>query len=490
MCSSDLTKTHSPIIGFAYDGNPIYGPFGYENPLDPQSSIIRMTSSYALNNNRPGGPGLVQYPIGTFVNDFKYIHKSGTLDENNGRFCITPDFPNGTYAYFLTINSNQIPQFPYFVGENFYSLPVDSNYASNISQNDIPKKAKRLFTPGMPRNGEGVIAKIADVKAGFLDSISLTNSSSNFSVNSKVYFDNSGTEGKDAEAIVSSVNGKSVNYLQSKENKVVQLTVIQNAYLFANDTLSQPASGAYGEIVGNVVSDNVVVLKNVVGTFNGTGTFSAAIKTFSVLVDQDSSYTAGAILSLTDGINAPIATAEILETTSKQNVVKIKVLTGTWIVDDDYFLQSNNLFNTSGSRIVSLTSLSDGLIPFDVNQNVALVETSSEHNLGIDDEVTIDILPNDATKTKTYYLRKRLYQKVKFFSPGYSSKINYTGIGRFQILNGGAYYTPGTYTNISLTGGSGTGAKANITVSAAGIVSSVVIQNGGSGYKKSDYLSV
>ena len=175
---------------------------------------------------------------------------------------------------------------------------------------------------------------------------------------------------------------------------------------------------------------------------------------------------------------------------SSDLVVKIKVLTGTWIVDDDYFLQSNNLFNTSGSRIVSLTSLSDGLIPFDVNQNVALVETSSEHNLGIDDEVTIDILPNDATKTKTYYLRKRLYQKVKFFSPGYSSKINYTGIGRFQILNGGAYYTPGTYTNISLTGGSGTGAKANITVSAAGIVSSVVIQNGGSGYKKSDYLSV
>lgn len=43
-----VTKTHSPIIGFAYDGNPIYGPFAYENPLDPQSSIIRMTSSYSF----------------------------------------------------------------------------------------------------------------------------------------------------------------------------------------------------------------------------------------------------------------------------------------------------------------------------------------------------------------------------------------------------------------------------------------------------------
>ena len=26
-------KVHSPIIGFAYDGNPIYGPYGYQNPL-------------------------------------------------------------------------------------------------------------------------------------------------------------------------------------------------------------------------------------------------------------------------------------------------------------------------------------------------------------------------------------------------------------------------------------------------------------------------
>ena len=58
-----------------------------------------------------------------------------------------------------------------------------------------------------------------------------------FSINSKIYFDNKGTGGQDAEAIVDSVKGKSVNYLQSKETKVVQLTTIQTAYLFANDTL-------------------------------------------------------------------------------------------------------------------------------------------------------------------------------------------------------------------------------------------------------------
>ena len=140
------SKSHSPIIGFAYDGNPIYGAFGYENPLDSTSSIIRMTSSYSINGTRRNGPSLTTYPLGSFNNDYTYTHKSGTLDENNGRFCITPDFPKGTYAYFITIDSNQVPQYPYIIGENFYSLPVDSNYNSNINQDDIPKKFQKYFT--------------------------------------------------------------------------------------------------------------------------------------------------------------------------------------------------------------------------------------------------------------------------------------------------------------------------------------------------------
>ena len=484
------TKTHSPIIGFAYDGNPIYGAFGYENPLDSTSSIIRMTSSYSINGNRSEGPDLTTYPIGTFVNDYTYTHKSGTLDENNGRFCITPEFPQGTYAYFITIDSNQTPQYPYILGENFYSLPVDSNYNSNINQNDIPKKAKRFYQAGMPRNGDGFLAQIEEVKQGNVESVRVIDSSTNFSINSQVYFDNTGTQGSEAEAIISSVKGKTVSYLQSKEDKVVKLTVIQSAYLFADDTLNQPSSGASGTIVGTVKNDSTIVLKNVTGTFDETGTFSAAIKTFDILLDQRSSYTKGATLSLTDGVNAPIATAEVLEGTTSQNVVQIKVLTGTWIVDDTYFLQSSDLFNTSGTRVVKLTSLSDGLEPFEVNQSVALIETSSPHGLGIGDDIEIDINPNDATKTKNYYLRKRLYQEAVLLPPSAKTNINFTGIGRYEILNGGADYTAGTYTSIALTGGSGSGATAIFTVSDAGIISDIQIQDAGVGYARGDYLSV
>ena len=496
------TKVHSPIIGFAYDGNPIYGAFGHENPLDPSSPIVRMTSGYSLKGTRSGGPSTTQYSLGTFVDDYQYIHRNGSLDENNGRFCITPEFPQGVYAYFITIDSNQVPQFPYIVGDSFYSLPVDSNYNSDINQLDIPKTAKRFETADMSRNGEGVIAQIGDIVPGTVDTISVVGSSDNFSVNSKIYFNNQGTDGSEVEANVESVKGKSVNYLQSKESKVVKLTTIQTAYLFEDDTLRQPSSSASGTIVGTVASSNIIVLKDVVGTFDTTGTFSADIKTFTILLDQDSSYTEGATLLLTDGVNLPIAKGEVLEGTNRQNVVKIKAVdlgeeegyteatTSNWIVDENYYLQSDDLFNTVGSRIVTLTSLSDNLEPFEVNQSVALVETAQAHGLGINDKVTIDINPDDTTKLKTYYIRKRLYQEATLLPPVVNSTIDFTGIGRFQILNGGFDYEPGVYEDVPITGGSGTGATATITVSAARVVSSVILTNRGSGYSKADYLGV
>ena len=44
----DSTK-HSPLIGFAYDGFPIYGAYAYKN-LNGTGEIVRMKSSYVLRN--------------------------------------------------------------------------------------------------------------------------------------------------------------------------------------------------------------------------------------------------------------------------------------------------------------------------------------------------------------------------------------------------------------------------------------------------------
>ena len=41
---------HSPILGYTFDGYPVYGPYGYSNPNDASSAIARMTTGYQLRN--------------------------------------------------------------------------------------------------------------------------------------------------------------------------------------------------------------------------------------------------------------------------------------------------------------------------------------------------------------------------------------------------------------------------------------------------------
>lgn len=493
------TKSHSPILGFAYDGNPIYGPFGYEDPLDSQSSIIRMESSYILKPSRLFGPSTKDYPMGSFIQDYEYRHKSGTLDQNNGRYCVTPDYPNGTYAYFITINSQQEPQFPYIIGDNFYSLPVESNYASDLNQKNISTNVKRLFIPGLQGNGGGLNAIIQDLESGSVDSIEVEESSDSFSVGSKLVFDNEGTEGNGVEASVSSIKGKSVNYIESFENKVVKLVITIDSYVFENDKIRQPGSGAFGTIVGTVRADNTILVKDVNGVFDSTATFSTDIKVVRLSIDKVSSYAQGSILTLTDGIVTEAATGEVLESVIAGNTVILKVLSGTFEDQEDlpgYFIKSNSLSDTFGSRIDSVEYLSDGLVPFDIDDNIALVETAEEHKLGIGDTINVSINPDDSLKTRNYLVRKRIYQELQLRTPRYDTTVNYSGIGRGIILNSGNLYDVGSYTNIPLTGGSGEGATVNIIVSpsnpngATGYISDIQITNGGTGYKRGDILGV
>jgi hypothetical protein len=66
--------------------------------------------------------------------------------------------------------------------------------------------------------------------------------------------------------------------------------------------------------------------------------------------------------------------------------------------------------------------------------------------------------------------------------------------GVIAVLNStftaGTLYSPGLYQNISLTGGSGSGATADILVNSSGNVQTVTLQNGGSFYQATDILSI
>lgn len=125
---------HSPLIGFAYDGFPIYGAYGYVN-TDGTGGIVRIKSSYQLKTTRGTGmvPSVTTWPLGTFREDYEYIDHSGQsdyLDEHNGRFCVTPEYPNGIYCYFATVDENWNSAYPYAVGPTFYGIYQDRNVNS------------------------------------------------------------------------------------------------------------------------------------------------------------------------------------------------------------------------------------------------------------------------------------------------------------------------------------------------------------------------
>lgn len=131
------SNVHAPLIGFAYDGFPIYGAYGYKN-LDGTGGIVRMKSSYQYRNISTrtqyangttvtaGPPVSTTYPLGYFKEDYEFVLDSNSdyLDIHNGRFCITPEFPNGTYCYFATVDQNWNSAYPYIVGPTFYGSRV------------------------------------------------------------------------------------------------------------------------------------------------------------------------------------------------------------------------------------------------------------------------------------------------------------------------------------------------------------------------------
>lgn len=154
---------HSPILGWSNDGYPIYGPYAYADPKNPKSAVKRMVSGFVLRDGTNHTPDLRQtgrrsmakwaadlhkvkpaldesqwgpdaagrFALGRYVEDFDFLGDLGKtqgkdfdLDVHNGRFGVTPDFPQGTYAYFVTLNADGSPAFPYVVGRQWYGEPL------------------------------------------------------------------------------------------------------------------------------------------------------------------------------------------------------------------------------------------------------------------------------------------------------------------------------------------------------------------------------
>ncbi len=168
LYNSTLTTVHSPIIGYAFDGFPIYGAYAYTN-TNGTGAIKRMTPSYVLApstgsvllgansasaastpttpTTRVGGPPVnATYPLGNMCEDYIYVTGSGDLDAHNGRFCITPEYPSGTYAYFATIDASGNPVYPFVIGPTYYGTVQPGNTGPGGSH-VIISEPTTVYTP-------------------------------------------------------------------------------------------------------------------------------------------------------------------------------------------------------------------------------------------------------------------------------------------------------------------------------------------------------
>jgi len=94
------------LVGYAADGFPIYTSYGHSNATNATSALKKMRSSWQIKNGeRSGGPGGKH--DGRFTADHEYVSGSGDLDECNGRFGVTPEYPQGIYHYYIT---DEFPQ--------------------------------------------------------------------------------------------------------------------------------------------------------------------------------------------------------------------------------------------------------------------------------------------------------------------------------------------------------------------------------------------
>ena len=245
----DLGQDHSPIIGWAYDGNPIYGPYAI---VDGSKKYIE--SSYRkLASQRVDGPNISIYPAGFFVEDFTYVEGTGDLDEHNGRFAATPEFPNGVYAYYTTVNPIEVqnanspfngvrtPTFPYIIGDTYHSKLQTFNIAFdsiqdldpislNLVRNTKPYNIGEYeFVPNANKN-TNINSKIIKTKNGGIERIDIVTSGKNYNVGDSLVFDNKNTEGFGAVGKVSHVEGPDITNITST------ITTLEDVVLISNGT--------------------------------------------------------------------------------------------------------------------------------------------------------------------------------------------------------------------------------------------------------------
>ena len=238
-----LDGSHSPIIGWAYDGNPIYGPFGYQTADNVQSGVTRLETGYELSTNsvvdRPP-----TFEPGFFKEDYLYTN-SGDLDLHNGRFCKTPEFPNGVYAYFVGVTTSTqnsakfAPAYPYFIGNKFKTQVITDNLVldqtfdfngNNLVRNTFPYKvsdphADYDFINESYESFEQR-SNVESVTKGSVTDITVVDGGVGYSIGDRVNFDFEGSGGAGLRGEVQELRGAGISSIRTELERNVNCVFV------------------------------------------------------------------------------------------------------------------------------------------------------------------------------------------------------------------------------------------------------------------------
>ncbi|MFM2295460.1 MAG: hypothetical protein RLZZ350_1873, partial [Verrucomicrobiota bacterium] len=345
--STNAVTKHSPILAWVKDGLPVYGPYGYSNPTNSASGVRRMLSGFTLRNGLNGtdnltntaratipawatrlysvaaaqaGPAISStYPIARYMEDYAYLgdltntltgltNVQGVdfdLNEYNVRYCVTPEFPGGIYAYFVSMETNGIPKYPNNIGRAYYGNP----------------------------SGGAVTSITETVATNFLGNTNLTSKVSSINVsNSVVTLAWSAIEGG-SYAVQALTNLANTNWVNLVSN--VSPTLITGAY-------SGSATNAqkFFRVARTSVATFDTIGSTTISTNGGTGGGSAGITSVSP-VSTNRNFTFTLTVNLDSTVNPPPQNAPInslllgtnvatsLTHVSQTQVTGVFALTGT-----------------------------------------------------------------------------------------------------------------------------------------------------------------
>jgi hypothetical protein len=448
------SKNPYQILGWAYDGNPIFGPYAKVN-----GQIKKVRSSYksisdSEKNNLVQSQLRPNFDSGFFIQDFYYdVPKSnGDLDQYNGMFIDDSNYPNIKYGYFFTIDDSQTPEYPYLISHEFKDIPLEensnplfnqdldfndldvvrnvgpyysnSNYASYNLINKVESKYKQEFI-------------VKQIESSGITSVAIYNSGQDYNPGDNLIFDDSLSGGTGLSAVVSKVKGKEISNIQ------IGVSTFSGVTFITNGTRIKGITG----IPHNLITNDEILVTSISSSpysyIQGFKKITVNQKTVSLINDVQNQSTTGAT-----------------------TYINVNDISG-FEVDDLIKIDTETL------KVIDISSSESKLF---VNR---YENYTGIHTAGI---ASVVLLPNIFTFNAPQYDDSIIENKTKYFNPSNTIGIGTSGTNYYKLVGiktDFGTFNPGTtsYIGINTTAlkigdyVSGTNISVGTTVLSVGIES-------------------